>query len=387
MDQLAGLLLAGLGVFVCGLMSRDAHDCYQTQQWPAVQCEITASAVREIGGERPYRFEPRYRYEWQAQKFAGGAYRTKDGGSDDIAEAERLTRIYPVGAKRTCYVNPEQPTEAVLEREELWLYFAVVPLFALVFAWVVKLFLLAPRGKNAQPFGELTLGPRETTVAIVLLVLGAGGFLVWGFVLPLCKSVSARAWTPVPCVVDASTVRSKTIHGEVHVVLFWPDIVYRYRFNGQDYRANTYNFTDLSSPWYYGKRGIADQYPAGAKVTCHVNPRDPSQAVLTLHPSGTLWFGILPLVISVLGVLGLVEVTRKKELRFGSGGKWSRACLAIATFFALQIFLTTGLDLQRDWRAGVAEWPEFLVVAVAGIVSVVLSVCLLRSLVRWSLAS
>ena len=56
--------------------------------------------------------------------------------------------------------------------------------------------------------------------------------------------------------------------------------------------------------------------------------------------------------------------------------------VCIAAGFASQLLIVTWSDLQRDWQAGIAEWPEFLVVGVVGVVTLCLYYHLARVLNR-----
>ena len=106
--------------------------------------------------------------------------------------------------------------------------------------------------------------------------------------------------------------------------VYWPDIVYSYELDGVRFRANTYNASDVGSPWYYGARGIVRRHPSGMKTTCYVNPSDPTQAVIVRTPSGTHWFGVWPLAIAVLGSLTIVESVARSPIRFGAPNSGAR---------------------------------------------------------------
>src|SRR4051812_37257189 len=104
-------------MFVIGLGSLAIYAAYRivlSYHWPAVPCAILASTVRENGGEKPYSFQVRYRYSWGGQRFEGGTLRRDFHATSDLAEVERLARAYPANARRTCYVNPARPSEAIL---------------------------------------------------------------------------------------------------------------------------------------------------------------------------------------------------------------------------------------------------------------------------------
>ena len=90
---------------------------------------------------------------------------------------------------------------------------------------------------------------------------------------------SAR-WKATPCAIISKELLVQEIHGEHHVTLYRPDILYRYEVAGTQYFSNDYNFTDYPGFWYPGgKRAILKCFKA--KGTCYVNPANASDAILT----------------------------------------------------------------------------------------------------------
>jgi hypothetical protein len=106
------------------------------------------------------------------------------------------------------------------------------------------------------------------------------------------------------------------------------------------------------------------------RATCYVNPADPSEAVLDRTPSGTQWFGVWPLVMALSGGWLIVFAVTGRGEKLGTPRLWGTLALGIGTTSALTILWITGADLLRDFGEGVAEWPEYLTVAIAGLLSV-----------------
>jgi hypothetical protein len=365
------LLTAGLGGFA-------AYAAFQTAmsyRWRAVPCVIAASGIKNQMGETPYTFQVVYRYAWQGKAFAGETYQKDFHGTADLGEVERLAAAFPVNAHRVCFVNPAKPTEAILVHDNiLW------PILSLGFC-VLGSSLLARVYLFARRPGREPIGRVEVHTGVFLGLMGLTTFLGF-FGRPLRQMVVAWHWRPTPAVVLASEIRQKQIHGEVHFTAYWPDVVFRYRVNGRDHRSNNLNFTDFPTPWYYGKRGIARRYPPGSRVTCYVNPSDPFEAVLTRDPSVTLWLGLWPLTMALLGIIGAAGRRWSGRIELLTSRFWKTLSLCIATGFSSQILIVTGEDLQRDWQAGLAEWPEFLVVGLMGVVTLCLFYHLARALSR-----
>ncbi|MGA2233102.1 MAG: hypothetical protein ABSH22_19545, partial [Tepidisphaeraceae bacterium] len=57
---------------------------------------------------------------------------------------------------------------------------------------------------------------------------------------------------------------------------------------------------------YDGKAAIVQAMPPGTRSVCYVRPGDPDDAVLYRGYSVGILFGLIPLVIGGLGVIGLV---------------------------------------------------------------------------------
>jgi hypothetical protein len=151
--------------------------------------------------------------------------------------------------------------------------------------------------------------------------------------------------------------------------VYWPDVVYRYEVNGVSYRANSFNASDVGSPWYYGARGVVRRHIPGMKTICYVNPSDPTEAVLARTPSGTHWFGVWPLAIAALGACTIFESVARRELRFGTPNLWATMILGAVTTSALTMLWITAADLSDDWSAGTAEWPEYLIASFAAVMA------------------
>jgi hypothetical protein len=214
------------------------------------------------------------------------------------------------------------------------------------------------------------------------LLIGSGAFFVY-FGVPLWKTLAARRWNPTTAIVIDSKVRSNWVHGhKVQFRVYSPDVVYAYEVDGRAFRSNTYNLTDLPTPWYYGKRGVVRRFPPGSRVNCFVNPRDPFDAVLSRRLSVSLWFGVWPLIIAALGFWGVVGGLTSLDFKIRGGRLGGIVGLGLATAFSLHATFDTGSDLLRDLNAGTDEWQEIVGVAVLGIVTLVLFVLLVRLIFR-----
>ena len=188
---------------VAGWMGSMAVSAAASRHWPAVPCTIESSFVQDVGGPTPYVFRVSYRYEWFGKPYEGRIYREDSGRSHNIAEASRLTRAFPVGSQRVCYVDPRDPTVAVLAHQALWPAALVAAMmFVGGCAILGMLFPVPLRTKRIL----------AALQAPFLIAVGLGGYLVF-FGFPLrdglrslgCARPRARskpgkfARLPIPC--------------------------------------------------------------------------------------------------------------------------------------------------------------------------------------------
>jgi hypothetical protein len=341
-------LLAAVCCVFAGWAAYTAVRWTLARSWPAVPCVITRSSVEDTRGDKPYEVRVTYRYIWTGRPYEGRVYKEDYSGSYDIADADRIVRAFPVGSHPACYVNPGDPSQALLEHDNVWIPISI----AVVMLHSGVTVVLVGR-KSGAVMGSF------------LAVMGLGCYVV-GFALPLSRGLRSLGWRARPCVVQTGQVRSA--RGFYHET-YWPDVVYRYEVDGVPYRANTINASDVGSPWYYGARGAVRRYPPGAVTTCFVNPSDSSEAVLVRSLSGTQWFGIWPLAMTVMGASLVVSSITGREVKIGKPWLWGTLALGAATTTALAALWITGADLLRDHGEGLAEWPEYVAVMIAGMFS------------------
>jgi hypothetical protein len=193
----------------------------------AVPCVILDSRVEEDEEGRHHAFAVSYRYRWSGVEYVGSTYAEGYRGDWDIAEADRLARAYPVAAERSCYVDPRSPSEPVLRPVPLPLRISGEVVVALVFGAVALVGALAACVRAPLSWA-----------ALPILAVPPVGFVAY-FGPTMWRGLAVSNWEATPCVVLSSDLRS-TYRGSDPPV-YWPDIVYRYRVGGVEYRANAYN--------------------------------------------------------------------------------------------------------------------------------------------------
>ncbi len=139
----------------------------------------------------------------------------------------------------------------------------------------------------------------------VFFVMGSVMFY-FGFGRGMWKVVQARGWTPVPCTMINSEVRSYDDTYSIEVQFF-------YHIGDQKYEGSRYDFVDGSSSGYDSKAEIVRQIPPGSRTTCYFNPANPGEVVLERGFTGEMWFAAIPLLFAVIGLFGLYFVVQGKR--------------------------------------------------------------------------
>jgi len=103
----------------------------RSQTWPAATCTILSSEVKSHHSSdgNTHSVAISYRYEFNGRTYESDRYDGLKFSSSGRSGKVKLAGRYPVGAQRTCYVNPANPSEAVLYRGLTWNYlFALIPM-------------------------------------------------------------------------------------------------------------------------------------------------------------------------------------------------------------------------------------------------------------------
>ncbi len=305
------LLFFAAGMVFCSFLGVQFFRNLSTYTWPAADATISRSEiVRDDGGD--YRFEVRYQYVVDDRPYTGRAYDAPDGSGyahSDYAQLQRLAVRYPAEAAVTAYVDPSDPSRAILTPPSLWvgltvffpLIFAAVGAGGLYFTWFGKSGTapsIANRIKSKHMGGKWLL--RLMGVGFTGIGLVVAHFML---IMPVVRVHRARSWMPVPATVVASRV---VTHRGDDSTTYSVDILYEYEIDGRTLRSNRYHFLTGSSSGRRAKQAIVDAHPPGKQITAYVNPADPFEAVIHRGYPSDLWFGIIPLVFCMAGVAMLI---------------------------------------------------------------------------------
>jgi hypothetical protein len=121
-------LIAGLGV-VYFLTVRPLFQVIAARKWEQTPCIVDSSQVAAVlhtsndtgGSTRPvdrttYRIEVVYHYDFRGQRYTSDRYQFAVGSTGGFLPKQRIVEQYPPGTHTFCYVNPEAPAEAVIDR-------------------------------------------------------------------------------------------------------------------------------------------------------------------------------------------------------------------------------------------------------------------------------
>lgn len=308
-----------MGLLFTAFMASSSWKSLQPYRWTKTPCLITASASERGRVEvAPYGFWVEYRYEAAGRELTSHACTASEQGYSDYTEVQHLLLKYSAGARAFCYVDPADPTRAVLERSSP--FTALVVLFPLIFVAVGGggiYFLLRPPSPRAD--STTSTGPSISQVAqgrlrtaglslfFSLFLLAGLGMLYPLAIRPIAQTISARQWRETPCTVVSGEVRS---HESDDGTTYSVDILYEYEVGGVAFRSNRYTFVPGSSSGYEPKRAIVDRYLTGSRAVCYVSPRDPAEAVLMRGFTWGLLFALFPLVFVAVGGGGMYYVLR-----------------------------------------------------------------------------
>lgn len=109
-------LVAGLGF--SAFFVWPAYRVLEARSWSEVPCEILESRVASHAGEdgSTYSVEVRYRYSVEGREHTSDRYHFFIGSTSGYESKARVVERLPPGTRTVCYVDPEDPSEAVLVR-------------------------------------------------------------------------------------------------------------------------------------------------------------------------------------------------------------------------------------------------------------------------------
>jgi hypothetical protein len=132
----AKLIFFGVFALVGGILTyfiavRPLQKYFSAKSWPATPCEILSSSVGAHRGDKggaTYSIDITYRYQVRGRSLQSDTYSVMTGSSSGRSSKAAVVARYPVGSEAVCYVNPEDPTDALLSRDLTpWLLIGLLP--------------------------------------------------------------------------------------------------------------------------------------------------------------------------------------------------------------------------------------------------------------------
>jgi hypothetical protein len=356
-------LVLGLG-FVAAILVATLRQA-ETYFWQQTECEIVRSEVVETGdSSSPYRAEVVYRYQaadgkiMECNRITAGP----TSSSQSYSDAQTTTARYQPGDTTVCYVDPDQPSQAVLERGLPWVALtALIPLvFAAIGAGGLWMTWRAPR-PHAEArraiSGQASSGLKLWAPIAFggVFVLAGGAFFVGMGLLPWLRLLDARSWQETECTVLSSEVRS---HRSDDGTTYSIDILYEYERDGRIRRSNQYSFASWSSSGYDSKAEVVAEHPPGTRTVCYVDPDDPGRAVLDRGLSWEYLIGLLPLIFVLAGaaVIRFGITSRNKQLKQLAAVALSSEAAAVAEILPAPVSTRGPIVLQPK----VSPWMKVL---------------------------
>jgi len=153
-------LLAGLGFMM--IFAIPAWRSVAALSWTEHDCEVLSSYVRSHSGDSTtYSIEVSYQYEVGGIKYVSDRYGFVGGSSSGQSSKQKVVDRMPDGAIISCYVDPEDPEEAVIHRGWSWVYlFSLLPLVFIAIGGAGVLWSLtslrrkANQGSDASALGS-----------------------------------------------------------------------------------------------------------------------------------------------------------------------------------------------------------------------------------------
>jgi hypothetical protein len=148
-------------VFLYVLTIRPLWNVARASEWVATPCTIVSSKlnVDTSADGSTYSVDVAYRYTYAGREYEGTRYDFVSISSNtSVAAKKRIVESHAPGTRATCYVNPDDPAESVINpglRPEMWwglfpIPFVLVGTCGLLFGVGIWRWLLLLSGKAAE---------------------------------------------------------------------------------------------------------------------------------------------------------------------------------------------------------------------------------------------
>ena len=145
---LFGIIFFGMGALFCWMMGLNPLlKAINSKDWIETKCVILSSEVERHNSSdgTTYSIEIRFRYKVDGKKYVSERYNFDESSSSGYDRKAAIVALYPKKSKQQCWVNPIDPTQAVLSREIPRIVFLVIP-FTSIFMLVGLAVLIGSLG-------------------------------------------------------------------------------------------------------------------------------------------------------------------------------------------------------------------------------------------------
>ncbi len=329
---LFGLFFCALGGFFLWLSIQSFVQTALTYRWEPVPAEIHSLEIdfpqKAPDGRKKnvFALKVQYEYTYAGKKHQGTSLRCQPLRADSYEKLANLRWQLIRDETDQAFVNPNDPTTAILQHDSLWCgLFILFPIPFVVIGLLVMAagagFLPTNENSKRKKSSRKRRGksPARERIAMALFgfafsAAGLGGMFPL-LINPVMRHRASQDWTKVPCTVIWSRVQ---IHSGDDGNTYSPDVFYKYEFENSLHYSNRYWLASGSSSGLRSKREIIRKYPAGKATHCFVNPERPHQAVLNRNLSVIGFWWLIPSIFLVIGVCILLSMFKRnlKENEF-----------------------------------------------------------------------
>ena len=116
-----GLAVAAVGAVFVYLMWHSFSQASATREWKETPCLVISSKINERSAaaiSREYSWNVEYNYDFNGKSYSSKFHTPRAAKwSSSKKGVEELIEQYPEGEQAICFVNPEEPSQAILKHD------------------------------------------------------------------------------------------------------------------------------------------------------------------------------------------------------------------------------------------------------------------------------
>lgn len=149
-----GLFLAAIGAATCAYLWMSYAKAKRMDAWVERPCTVVEIGLAEAGADRfgapRHRVKLRFRYQFAEKDYESGRVKRVAIAPSSVKNLEKWLKRFPAGLETACYVDPEDPSMAVLVKDSKGAIYAM---------WFPALFFVGGLGIAAGAFRRKTVRP------------------------------------------------------------------------------------------------------------------------------------------------------------------------------------------------------------------------------------